>query len=51
MFLCDHAKARTDGAGALEYYCEKLAWRMGLDGLEHCRKCQYHNEKRRAGSE
>jgi len=41
MTICTYARAKVDAAGAVEYFCEKLAWRMGLDGLEHCRQCTY----------
>jgi len=46
MIVCHHAKARTDANGIVDYYCEKLAWRMGLDGLEYCRQCPHYVEEK-----
>ncbi|HOB08857.1 MAG: hypothetical protein WAP20_02825 [Limnochordia bacterium] len=50
MTICSHARAKVDPDGAVEYYCDKLTWRMGLDGLEHCKQCAYYTtEKKQAG--
>lgn len=51
MTICNHARAKVDPDGSVEYFCDKLAWRMGLDGLEHCKECSYYTtEIKHAGS-
>lgn len=46
MTICSHARAKVDPDGAVEYYCDKLTWRMGLDGLEHCKQCAYYTTEK-----
>ncbi|NMB38362.1 MAG: hypothetical protein GX994_02170 [Firmicutes bacterium] len=50
MVVCNYAKAKTDASGRIEYYCMKLAWRMELDGLEHCKDCPHYVCEKQAGS-
>lgn len=45
MILCNHAQAKADLDGRLEYYCLKLAYRMDLDVLEKCKNCPHYHSK------